>query len=42
LGYLPTAFAKPETDIAIDIRGKLLPAVIVKPPFFRKSMTGHH
>jgi len=42
LGYVPTAFAKPETTIAVDIRGKHLPAVTVKPPFFRKSKTGHH
>ena len=42
LGYVPTAFAKPETAIAIDIRGKLLPAVTVKPPFFRKPKTRPH
>jgi aminomethyltransferase len=36
LGYVPAAFAKPDTAISIDIRGKIVPAVIVKPPFYRK------
>ncbi|HSC57778.1 MAG TPA: glycine cleavage system aminomethyltransferase GcvT [Nitrospira sp.] len=37
LGYVPSAFAKPGTAIAIEIRGKIIPAVIVKPPFYKKT-----
>jgi aminomethyltransferase len=40
LGYVPPAFAKPGTTIAIDIRGKIIQAVIVKPPFYRKPRGG--
>jgi len=36
LGYVPSAFAKPGTTIAIEIRGKIHQAVIVKPPFYKK------
>ncbi|MDH4236817.1 MAG: hypothetical protein OEV17_06180, partial [Nitrospira sp.] len=36
LGYVPAAYAAPGTSIAVDIRGKLLPATVVKPPFYRK------
>jgi glycine cleavage system T protein (aminomethyltransferase) len=36
LGYVPSSFATPRTDIAIEIRGKVLPAAIVNPPFYRK------
>jgi aminomethyltransferase len=36
LGYVPAAFVKPATDLSVDIRGKLVPAVTVKPPFYRK------
>jgi glycine cleavage system T protein (aminomethyltransferase) len=36
LGYVPAAFATPGTAIAIEIRGKILPALIVKPPFYKK------
>ncbi len=39
LGYVPTAFANPGTALSVDIRGKMLPAVIVKPPFYRKPKT---
>jgi len=42
LGYVPTAFAKPDTGCSVDIRGKMLPAVTVKPPFYRKARTAHH
>jgi aminomethyltransferase len=42
LGYVPASFAKPGTAISVDIRGKLLPAVTVTPPFYRKSKTAHH
>jgi aminomethyltransferase len=36
LGYVPATFAAPGTLLAIDIRGKLLPAAVVKPPFYKK------
>ena len=36
LGYVPVAFVKPGTALSVDIRGKSLPAVTVKPPFYRK------
>ena len=42
LGYVPAACAKPGTSIAIDIRGKTIPAVTVKPPFYRKPKTSQH
>ena len=37
LGYVAVAFAKPETALSVDVRGRILPAVTVKPPFYRKS-----
>lgn len=37
LGYVPSACAVPGSMIAIDIRGKHLPAVIVKPPFYKRQ-----
>jgi aminomethyltransferase len=36
LGYVPSALSKGGGSISIDIRGKILPAAIVKPPFYRK------
>ena len=36
LGYARSDFAKPGTDILIDIRGKLVPAKVVKPPFYTR------
>lgn len=36
LGYVPTLRAEPGTAITVDIRGKAVPAHIVKPPFYRK------
>ena len=42
MGYVPASFAKPGTPISVDIRGKTLPAVIVKPPFYRKSRMASH
>ena len=34
MGYLSTEFLNSkQTEVAIDIRGKQVPAVIVKPPF---------
>lgn len=37
MGYVPAAFATPGTSLAIDIRGKAIPAVVVEPPFYRKK-----
>jgi aminomethyltransferase len=37
MGYVPTEFAKPDTKIEIEIRGKQFPAVIVPRPIYRKS-----
>ena len=42
LGYVTTTFAKPDTACSVDIRGKILPAVTVKPPFYRKARTALH
>ena len=36
LGYVHSSYAVPGTSIAVDIRGKALPATVVKPPFYRK------
>lgn len=37
LGYIRSEYAKPETGVMIDIRGKLVPARITTPPFHKKS-----
>jgi aminomethyltransferase len=37
LGYVPPEFAKPDTKIEIEIRGKRLAAVVVLKPIYRKS-----
>ena len=36
LGYVRSEYAKPGTAIMIDIRGKLVPAKAVKPPFYTR------
>lgn len=36
MGYVPPATAQPGSSILIDIRGKACPAVVVKPPFYKK------
>ncbi len=36
LTYVPPAYAELGTELLIDIRGKTLPAKVVKPPFYRK------
>lgn len=36
LGYVPAAFAKSDTKIEIEIRGKRCPAVVVAKPIYRK------
>ena len=37
LGYVPPADATPGTEVAIDIRGKAVPAVIVPLPFYKRA-----
>jgi aminomethyltransferase len=37
LGYVPLGYVEPGTSVLIEIRGKSLPALIVKPPFYRKA-----
>lgn len=36
MAYLPTAHAKPGTELEIEIRGKRVQAVVVKKPFYKK------
>jgi aminomethyltransferase len=36
MGYVPTEFAKPDTKIEIEIRGKRFTAVVVSKPIYRK------
>jgi len=35
LGYVATAYSKPETEIFIQIRNHLIPAKVVKLPFYK-------
>ncbi len=37
LAYVPPAYGTEGTSFAIDIRGKAVPAVVVKPPFYKKK-----
>ena len=37
LGYVPLEFAKTQTPLAIEIRGKCAPATVVARPFYRKA-----
>lgn len=37
MGYVKTDFALPETSIGIEIRNKIVPAEIVRPPFIKKD-----
>jgi aminomethyltransferase len=36
VGYVAPRYAEPGTKIEIDIRGKAIPAQVVKPPFYKK------
>jgi aminomethyltransferase len=36
LAYVPAAAAKPGTELAVEIRGRQEPAVVVKRPFYRR------
>ncbi len=37
MGYVPPEFAKPDTKIEIEIRGKRFAAIVVKKPVYQKS-----
>jgi len=37
MGYVPPEFAKPDTRLEIEIRGKLAPAVVVKKPIYKPA-----
>jgi len=37
LGYVPRKFSKSGNEILIDIRGKQIPAILVKPPFYKNG-----
>jgi aminomethyltransferase len=37
LAYVPAAAAKPGTELAVEIRGRPEPAVVVKRPFYRRG-----
>ncbi len=37
LGYVASEFAAPDTDVQLSVRGKLLPAKIVKTPFVQQN-----
>lgn len=37
MGYVPPASSQPGSSILIDIRGKAYPALVVKPPFYKKT-----
>ena len=36
LGYVPPTSMAPGTSLSIDIRGKVVPAAVVQPPFYKK------
>ena len=37
LGYVPTALSREGTELAVEIRGNAVPAVVVKTPFLQKK-----
>ena len=37
MGYVPPEFAKPDTKIEIEIRGRRVGAIVVLKPIYRKS-----
>ncbi len=37
LGYVPIALAAPGTELGVDIRGKVVSAVVVKTPFYKRQ-----
>ena len=36
LGYVPSSYSNQGTLLAIEIRGKTVPAIVVKPPFYKR------
>ena len=38
MGYVPPDFARPDTPIEIEIRGKRAPAIVVSKPIYRKPI----
>lgn len=40
MGYVSAEFARPGTELQIDVRGRLEPARVVKLPFYRRSRKG--
>ncbi|MDH5668151.1 MAG: glycine cleavage system aminomethyltransferase GcvT [Nitrospira sp.] len=38
MGYVRSSYSSPGTTITVDIRGKAFPAMIVKPPFYKKPV----
>lgn len=40
LGYVPPRYSEPGTRMEIDIRGRLAPATVVKPPFYKRPSAG--
>jgi aminomethyltransferase len=36
LGYVPLRFARPGSELEIDVRGRMAKAVVVKPPFYKR------
>ncbi|MCW3050004.1 MAG: glycine cleavage system protein, partial [Solirubrobacterales bacterium] len=37
MGYVPAEKAEPGTELEIDVRGKVRPAVVAKKPLYRKD-----
>jgi len=37
LGYVPTALSKPDTKLQLDLRGRLVEAVVQRPPFYTEG-----
>ena len=37
LGYVPVSFSSPGTPVSIDIRGRAVPGIVVKPPFYKRK-----
>jgi aminomethyltransferase len=37
MGYVPSAQAKPETELTIDVRGKPRTARVVKKPIYKRE-----
>jgi len=37
LGYVPVSHAKSESEVAVEIRGKAIPAVVQRPPFYTEG-----